>query len=105
KVMTSTRLNKRFSGFRTVMPRTIDIAVSTRPVVSRMRLSRLTILHLPGAYSGAKIDRFLQTVTSFIWALRHIDYQRWRAPPLLLRKRISSVQPRPRSRLIQSRDE
>src|SRR6266566_74029 len=87
------------------MPRIIDSAISTSPVASRMGLPRLPILHLPGTDSGAKNGRFLQTVTNFIWALCHIDWQRWRAPPLLLRKRTRSVQPRPRSRLIPSRDE
>src|SRR2546428_12519062 len=76
------------------MPRIIDSPIRTSPVVNRMALPRLPILHLPGTYSGAKIDRLLQTVTSFIWALRHIDWQRWRAFLLLLRNR-PNLRPRP----------
>src|SRR5437870_11954501 len=38
------------------MPMTIDIATRTSPVVTRMALPRLPILHLPGMYSVTKND-------------------------------------------------
>src|SRR5207247_2446148 len=89
---TRASLTTQTTWIRAVTPRITDSAIRTAPVESRMALPRLPMLHFPGVYSGVIPDQFLQIVTSFIWAPLYIDWQRWREPPPLPRKRTNSPQ-------------
>jgi len=101
---TSTSLNSLSNWLNTIKPRTTDSPTRMSPVVSRMALPRLPMLHLPGTYSGRNSSRFPRGVTSFICPLWYIDAENWRALPLSHLKRTTSQQPRPH-RPTRSRDE